>query len=276
MALRVLLADESTTIKKVLQLALQDFAIEVKAVHVGVDVLEVARTFLPDVIFADILLQKKNGYEVALEIKQTPALIPVVLMWSSFMEFDEALAVKNRADGRLEKPFDVEVIRKLILELVPKTRTQRLAHFLEFSDKVTEPMRNEAAASTAQRPAAPSAPQTPATPPPMAAPAAAPKSETIAMPPPPPPPPVPVREEPAPSTWGMDSFEDVELDADLDKDAFTSLNLTPPAPEVSAQKSSDDREPWSHQDLSRFKIDLPPVSVSTDGHGFLRFVLKIC
>src|SRR5690606_20789003 len=118
MALRVLLADESTTIKKVMQLALQDFAVEVKAVHVGIDVVEVARSFKPDVIFADILLQKKNGYEVSADLKRDEGLksIPVVLMWSSFMDLDENLAQQSGADGRLEKPFDVENLRQQILE----------------------------------------------------------------------------------------------------------------------------------------------------------------
>src|SRR5690606_3309788 len=91
MALRVLLADESSTIKKVFQLSLQDFAVEVQPVNVGLDVLAVAKKFQPDIIFADVLLQKKNGYEVCSEIKHDPQLskIPVVLMWSGFMELDE-------------------------------------------------------------------------------------------------------------------------------------------------------------------------------------------
>ena len=61
MALRVLLADNSESIRKVIQLSLQDFAVEVKTVALGVDVLEIAKGFKPDVIFVDILLQKKNG-----------------------------------------------------------------------------------------------------------------------------------------------------------------------------------------------------------------------
>ena len=60
MALRVLLADESSTIKKVFQLALQDFAVEVRPVNIGVDVAMVAKNFKPDIIFADVMLQKKE------------------------------------------------------------------------------------------------------------------------------------------------------------------------------------------------------------------------
>jgi len=134
MALRVLLADESTTIKKVLQLALSDFGVEVKNVPSGIDVLSVALDFHPDIIFADILLSKKNGYEVCAELKNHPTLknIPVVLMWSSFMEFDENLAQKSNYNGQLEKPFDTEILRALINRLVSKTTSHPLKGLLEF------------------------------------------------------------------------------------------------------------------------------------------------
>lgn len=134
MALRVLLADESSTIKKVFQLALQDFAVDVRPVNVGTDVAMVAQNFKPDIIFADVLLQKKSGYEVAAEIKQHGTLggIPVVLMWSGFMELDEDKFQASAANAQLEKPFDVSALRKLVTDLVPRTQNQRLSQFLSF------------------------------------------------------------------------------------------------------------------------------------------------
>ncbi len=134
MALRVLLADESSTIKKVLQLALSDYGIEVKSVPSGIDVISVALDFRPELIFADILLTKRNGYEVCGDIKAHPQLknIPVVLMWSSFMEFDEKLAQKAGANGRLEKPFDTEGLRDVVNRLIKKTDTHPLKGLLDF------------------------------------------------------------------------------------------------------------------------------------------------
>ncbi len=181
MALRVLLADESVTIKKVIQLALQDFAVEVKAVPVGLDVLEVSKSFQPDLVFADILLQKRSGYEVCSDLKKDPqtAAIPVVLMWSSFMELDQRQVDSSGADGRLEKPFEVEALRKLVLELVPRTRSQRLAHFLEYPTSVNSQTREAkpatppptrppvSMATSVQPPARPEIPK-PKMPPPLA------------------------------------------------------------------------------------------------------------
>lgn len=137
MALRVLLADESISIKKVMQLSLQDYGVEVKAVPVGLDVLEVSESFLPDIIFADILLSKRNGYEVAKELKANPktAYIPVVLMWSGFMELDAEKAKEAQIAGQLEKPFDADQLRTLVKNLVPRIGKNIIANYLEFPER---------------------------------------------------------------------------------------------------------------------------------------------
>jgi two-component system, cell cycle response regulator len=134
MALRVLLADESPTIKKVFQLSLQDYAVEVTTVQLGVDVLQVAKKTNPDIVFADVLLQKKNGYDVCAELKGSPEFqkVPVVLIWSGFMELDRKKFLACKADGDLEKPFDTERLRELVKKLVPKTTTSPLSDFLTF------------------------------------------------------------------------------------------------------------------------------------------------
>jgi two-component system, cell cycle response regulator len=134
MSLRVLLADESDTIKKVFQLALQDMNVEVKTVQSGLDVMNVAQSFQPQIIFADVLLQKKNGYEMCLEIKQDSQLarIPVVLMWSSFMELDQEQFKKSRAEDQLEKPFDADLLRSLVQKHIPDIATSPLSAFLKF------------------------------------------------------------------------------------------------------------------------------------------------
>src|SRR6185312_16623007 len=162
MSLRVLLADESSTIKRVMQLALQDFGVEVKAVPVGLDVLQVASSFHPDIIFADVLLSKRNGYEVCAEIKGSAELkhVPVVLMWSGFMELDEQKARTAKADRRLEKPFDADQLRQIVKDLVPVTHENAIAGYLSFpnlppilEDQKPAEQKPPTAASTYQAPA---------------------------------------------------------------------------------------------------------------------------
>ncbi len=152
MSLRVLLADESDTIKKVFQLALQDMNVEVKTVQSGLDVVNVAQTFKPHIIFADVLLQKKNGYEMCLEVKQESALagIPVVLMWSSFMELDQEQYKRSKANDQLEKPFDADHLRNLIKKHTPSAVSNPLSQFLKYPKS----MAKESVAKKPETPAA--------------------------------------------------------------------------------------------------------------------------
>lgn len=119
MSLRILLADESSTIKKVIELALGDREVEVKPVNIGSDVLSVAKNFKPDIAFIDVLLQKRDGYEVCADLKNDPELknTPVVLMWSSFMDLDTAKLKQAQPDEKLEKPFNAETLTTLIERL---------------------------------------------------------------------------------------------------------------------------------------------------------------
>ncbi len=169
--MRVLLADESSTIKKAIQMVLSDYGVEVKIVPTGIDVLSVTQTFIPDIIIADILLNKKNGYEVCLELKSNEDTknIPVVLMWSSFMQLNEQLYKSSRADASLEKPFETETIRALVERLVPKLQTFPLKGLLkhpalpDFEESDTF-VRQKTDFSTLAKPEFPSIPQSSDTP----------------------------------------------------------------------------------------------------------------
>lgn len=220
MALRVLLADESSTIKKVMQLALSDFGVEVKSVPVGLDVLPVAKSFKPDIVFADVLLAKRNGYEVCGDLKNDPetANIPVVLMWSGFMEVDESKITDSRANGRLEKPFDADHLRNLVNDLVQKAKTNPVSSFLNF-------------------PQMPDFEETPA----EGTPAVTEDIENIyAIP--------------------EDSGDDVEVNPlEVPGEEFSAVPLTNPKAE-----EEHDEGGWAHQDLTKFKINIPAETESTD------------
>lgn len=288
MALRVLLADESVTIKKVIQLALQDFAVEVKAVPVGLDVLEVSKSFQPDLVFADILLQKRSGYEVCGDLKKDPttAAIPVVLMWSSFMELDQRQVDACGADGRLEKPFEVEALRRLVLELVPRTRSQRLAHFLEYPTSTTASMKSEPAQAPPQVPLAqPVAHQAaaakPKMPPPLASPPrAAPTSNPFgtslgsshkseaSKPAPPVRPPAPVDKATEPMSTGRSDFTPTPAipDRPAPLGALPDLHLEgQPAhrdTSTSSDKGNSNSRNWNMESFE--PLDLAPLSLSDD------------
>ena len=134
MALRVLLADESTAIRKAVLLVLADYGPDVKSVTSGLDVLTVAKSFEPDLIIIDILLTKKNGYEVSLELKADDLTrnIPIILMWSNFMQLDLAQFLASKANDSIEKPFDADDFRSKVEKLLPNLKSFPLKGLLNF------------------------------------------------------------------------------------------------------------------------------------------------
>jgi CheY-like chemotaxis protein len=111
---KLLLADDSITIQKVVALTFADEGVEVVTVSDGREAIERLQGITPDIVLADVLMPEVNGYEVCGYIKQNAKLkhIPVMLLVGSFEPFDEAEARRVGADDILTKPF--LSIRRLI------------------------------------------------------------------------------------------------------------------------------------------------------------------
>lgn len=120
MGSRILLADDSITIQKVVNLTFSDEGIEVVAVSNGDAAERKLAEVNPDLVLADIFMPGKNGYELCEAIKQNSQFrnVPVVLLVGAFEPFDQAEARRVRADAHLTKPFEsrtlVETVRRLI------------------------------------------------------------------------------------------------------------------------------------------------------------------
>lgn len=104
----MLLADESVTIQKVVNLVLSEEGHEIKSVASGDEALSVIPSYQPDIILADIKLKGKNGYQVAQQVKGSPATsrIPVLLLAGAFEPVDEELLKESGANGSITKPFE--------------------------------------------------------------------------------------------------------------------------------------------------------------------------
>ncbi len=116
MAHKLLLADDSITIQKVVELVLAEEDFEIKSVGNGEDALKAVETFGPDIILADVEMPKMNGYQLCEKIKQDPLTnhIPVLLLAGAFEPIDDELAKRVGADDSIIKPFESqELISKL-------------------------------------------------------------------------------------------------------------------------------------------------------------------
>jgi CheY-like chemotaxis protein len=124
MTKKLLVADDSPTIQKVVKLAFagEDFLVE--GVERGDDALEKARALSPDLVLADVSMPGLSGYELCSRIKADPdlAATPVVLMTGLTEPLDEEDARRAGYSAHLTKPFGTELLIKTVTDLIGPAR----------------------------------------------------------------------------------------------------------------------------------------------------------
>lgn len=134
MTRKMLLADDSITIQKVVELVLAEEGFEIKAVNNGEEALAAIETFKPDVVLADIEMPKMNGYQLCEKLKAHPVTknVPVILLSGAFEPLDEELARHVKADSFVIKPFESqELISKINAALVSASTMAETAEAVE-------------------------------------------------------------------------------------------------------------------------------------------------
>lgn len=192
MAHKLLLADDSITMQKVIALSLANQGITVHAVSSGDEAIARARELQPGLVIADTVMPGKDGYEVCRALKLDPATrhIPVLLLFGSFEAFDEAKAKEVGADDQLQKPFEsAKLIEKV--------------HALLGSGAQPVPSMRPSLAPPPARTPAPSGAQPPRTPPPPPSVAQPPRTPPPSVAHPPPPPPGVAAPTPPPPSFGQ-------------------------------------------------------------------------
>src|SRR6202011_2320191 len=126
MAKRILLADDSITIQKVVELTFSDGDYEVTAVNNGNKAVQKLSEMRPDIILSDIIMPEKNGYEVCEYVKSHPEFrnIPVILLTGTFEPFDPDRADKAGCDAVVTKPFESQSLIHKVEELIEAARSQ--------------------------------------------------------------------------------------------------------------------------------------------------------
>jgi CheY-like chemotaxis protein len=118
-AKKILVADDSLTIQKVIRLALSGDGYEIQTVSDGKEALEQASLFRPDIFIVDVSLPVFDAYQVREQLLKKPDLknIPVILMSSAFEKVDEARSKSLGFSGHLIKPFDPSHLRSTLLSV---------------------------------------------------------------------------------------------------------------------------------------------------------------
>jgi CheY-like chemotaxis protein len=122
MAKRILLADDSITIQKVVELTFAEGEYEVICANDGAQAIRKIEENPPDIALIDVMMPQRNGYDVCAHVKQDPDLawIPVLLLTGTFEPFDPRRSEQVGANGHIVKPFESRSLVSQVEQLISK------------------------------------------------------------------------------------------------------------------------------------------------------------
>jgi len=134
----ILVADDSVTIRRIVELTFADTRFRVESVGTGAEALERLETVRPDLVLADVMMPEPTGYEICTHVKRSSRPVPVVLLAGTFEPFDFARARACGADGHVVKPFDSRSLVELVEDILAHANRERDASGEESAEEEAE------------------------------------------------------------------------------------------------------------------------------------------
>lgn len=140
MSIKILLADDSITIQKVVGIIFGGDDYSLTVVDNGKAAVEKAQEINPDVLLIDALMPGMSGYEVCEAVRAIPSLAtkPIILLTGTFEKFDENKAKSCGADDSMAKPFESQQIITKVREMVELGASRSSAPIMPAAAPVVE------------------------------------------------------------------------------------------------------------------------------------------
>ncbi len=114
---RILIVDDESAFTRLLRLTLESTGqFQVEELNDGLRAVEVARAFMPDIIFLDVVMPEIDGGDVASKIQADPELagIPIVFLTAIVSPKEAGNETDIGGFPFLAKPVSVEAIKKVV------------------------------------------------------------------------------------------------------------------------------------------------------------------
>jgi CheY-like chemotaxis protein len=120
MTIRILVADDSITIQKIVTMAFESENAEVEGIDDGQKAFDKVPDFKPDILLADVDMPGLDGFELCQKIKEDPELanIKVLLLATDFEDFDEGRFKECQAENYISKPFKSDDIVQMVTQVM--------------------------------------------------------------------------------------------------------------------------------------------------------------
>jgi two-component system alkaline phosphatase synthesis response regulator PhoP len=113
--MKILIVDDEAHLRMLIQQTLEeleDEGVELLTASNGEEALATIRAQQPDLVFLDVMMPRKNGFDVCNAVKNELGLahIHIVLLTAKGQEFDRQRGQEVGADLYMTKPFDPDAI----------------------------------------------------------------------------------------------------------------------------------------------------------------------
>jgi len=267
MPVKILLADKSITIQKVVEMLFSGKEYEVTCVSDGDSAFSEASRVVPDVVLADVDLPRIDGYTFAGRLRETPALakVPVILMLSRDDVYD---AMKGKLAGlsdNIAKPFEsqelIGKVKKALLAAPPAVPASKPA-----AEAVVPPKPVAPPASPLKPVVAPPPPPKPVAAPPPPLPAVKPMAPPKPVAAPPSPAAVPSPSARIQEAVPMDIFDIID-EAPADASVQQAPKPQSPAPEAAVKAAASDEETFEVEPEYDVEPELEPAPEMPEEKG---------
>ena len=100
----ILVVEDEESVRELLRLYLEKEGFQVELASDGEEALKKMSRISPDLVLLDLMLPKKDGWEVCREIRKT-SYVPIIMLTARGEEFDKVLGLELGADDYVAKPF---------------------------------------------------------------------------------------------------------------------------------------------------------------------------
>ena len=114
----VLIAEDNPEIREWLGVALSKSHYEVRSAPDGEEALVAYAEKRPDLLILDIMMPKKSGYDVCVEIRKKDRRLPILMLTAKTAEYDKVMGLDLGADDYLTKPFGLAELKARVSALL--------------------------------------------------------------------------------------------------------------------------------------------------------------
>lgn len=107
MSTKILIIDDDSNICEAVKLYLENETYEVQTANDGEQGVYMFKTYDPDIVLLDIMMPKKDGWQVCREIREMSSK-PIIMLTAKGEIFDKVLGLELGADDFMTKPFDMK------------------------------------------------------------------------------------------------------------------------------------------------------------------------